>query len=107
MAIYLFPLWALIVSIFAYLFPQWLVELKSIIVPLLVLVMLAMGLTLKWRDFTEVLAYRHIVATGVAIQFVVMPFAAWLIEGSRARRRWRRSPRPEGRRRTASAPPAF
>ena len=61
MAIYLFPLWALIVSIFAYLFPQWLVELKSIIVPLLVLVMLAMGLTLKWRDFTEVLAYRHIV----------------------------------------------
>ena len=79
MAIYLFPLWALIVSIFAYLFPQWLVELKSIIVPLLVLVMLAMGLTLKWRDFTEVLAYRHIVATGVAIQFVVMPFAAWLI----------------------------
>ena len=79
MAIYLFPVWALIVSLFAYLFPQTLVGLKAYIVPLLVLVMLAMGLTLKWRDFTQVLAHRKIVATGVAIQFVVMPFAAWLI----------------------------
>ncbi|WP_296050011.1 bile acid:sodium symporter family protein [uncultured Alteromonas sp.] len=78
-AIYLFPVLALLISTVAYLFPAVLVELKTLIVPLLVLVMLAMGLTLKWRDFVQVLHYRRVVAAGVAIQFIIMPVAAWLI----------------------------
>ncbi|MEC9263145.1 MAG: bile acid:sodium symporter family protein [Pseudomonadota bacterium] len=79
MAIYLFPVLALLISVFAYLFPALLVGLKVLIVPLLVMVMLAMGLTLQWRDFARVWQYRRIVAAGVAIQFIIMPFAAWLI----------------------------
>lgn len=79
MAIYLFPVLALLISVFAYLFPALLVGLKAFIVPLLVVVMLAMGLTLQWRDFAKVRQYRRIVGAGVAIQFIIMPFAAWLI----------------------------
>tara|TARA_Y100001968_G_scaffold190344_1_gene174396 strand:- start:5918 stop:6844 length:927 start_codon:yes stop_codon:yes gene_type:complete len=79
MTIYLFPVLALLISVFAYLFPSLLVGLKALIVPLLVVVMLAMGLTLQWRDFAKVLQYRRIVSAGIAIQFIIMPFAAWLI----------------------------
>ena len=79
MAIYLFPVLALLISVFAYIFPALLVGLKAFIVPLLVGVMLAMGLTLQWRDFAKVWQYRRIVGAGVAIQFIIMPFAAWLI----------------------------
>ena len=78
-AIYLFPVLALLISVFAYFFPALLVGLKAFIVPLLVVVMLAMGLTLQWRDFAKVWQYRRIVGAGVAIQFIIMPFAAWLI----------------------------
>jgi bile acid:Na+ symporter, BASS family len=42
----LFPLWALLGSAAAFLWPQWLVGLKPLIVPLLGTVMFAMGLTL-------------------------------------------------------------
>ena len=79
MAIYLFPVLALLISVLAYLFPALLVGLKAFIVPLLVVVMLAMGLTLQWWDFAKVWQYRRIVGAGVAIQFIIMPFAAWLI----------------------------
>lgn len=79
MAILLFPVWAFFLSIVAYLYPHQFVALKSLIIPLLVLVMLGMGLTLKWRDFSQVITYRSIIAVGVALQFVIMPFAAWCI----------------------------
>ena len=79
MAIFLFPVWAVLVSILAYLFPALLTQLKSWIIPLLVMVMLSMGLTLTWKDFTRIVSYRNIVMVGVAIQFLVMPLAAWLI----------------------------
>ncbi|MBR9791528.1 MAG: bile acid:sodium symporter family protein [Gammaproteobacteria bacterium] len=79
MAVYVFPVLALLISLFAYLFPSLLVSLKALIVPLLVMVMLAMGLTLQWRDFAKVWQYRRIVSAGIAIQFIIMPFAAWLI----------------------------
>lgn len=79
MAIFLFPLWAVLVSILAVLCPDLFTPLKPWIVPLLIMVMLGMGLTLKWQDFARVLAYRNIVVIGIAIQFLVMPLAAWLI----------------------------
>ena len=74
-----FPIWALLLSGLAMVFPQLFVDLKSWIVPLLMLVMLGMGLTLKWQDFQQVWRHRFVVALGVAIQFLVMPFAAWLL----------------------------
>lgn len=79
MATLLFPVWALIISVVAYCFPDVFTSLKSMIIPLLMLVMLGMGLTLTWRDFRQVWCYRKIVSVGVAIQFTIMPIAAWLI----------------------------
>lgn len=75
-SIYLFPVWVLIFSAYALIFPEPLVELKSSIVPLLMAVMLGMGMTLRWQDFVEVLQRKRAVALGVGIQFVVMPLAA-------------------------------
>ncbi len=54
MAIFLFPVWAVLVSILAYLFPALLTQLKSWIIPLLVMVMWSMGLTLTWECISGV-----------------------------------------------------
>lgn len=75
-SIYLFPVWVLIFSAYALIFPAPLVEMKSSIVPLLMAVMLGMGMTLRWQDFAEVLQRKSAVLLGVGIQFVVMPLAA-------------------------------
>lgn len=75
-SIYLFPVWVLIFSAYALIFPELLVEMKSSIVPLLMAVMLGMGMTLRWQDFAEVLQQKSAVMLGVGIQFVVMPLAA-------------------------------
>jgi len=75
-SIYLFPVWVLIFSAYALIFPEPLVEMKSSIVPLLMAVMLGMGMTLRWQDFVDVLQRKTAVMLGVGIQFVVMPLAA-------------------------------
>ncbi|GAB6070526.1 bile acid:sodium symporter family protein [Thiomicrorhabdus hydrogeniphila] len=74
-----FPIWAILLSALAMFFPQMFVDLKSWIVPLLMLVMLGMGLTLKWQDFKQVWQHRFVVVLGVVIQFLIMPLAAWLL----------------------------
>ncbi len=75
----LFPLWALLGSALAYAQPQWLAPLKAAIVPLLALVMFGMGVTLTWRQFTAVLRQPRRLGLGIALQFGIMPLAAWLI----------------------------
>lgn len=50
----LFPLWAILASIFAYYESSMVVDFKSWIVPLLVLIMFCMGVTLKVEDFKRV-----------------------------------------------------
>jgi BASS family bile acid:Na+ symporter len=75
----LFPLWALLGSVLAYLRPDWLAPLKPAIVPLLGVVMFAMGVTLTWRELAAVWQRPHQVGLGMALQFVVMPLAAWAI----------------------------
>jgi BASS family bile acid:Na+ symporter len=74
-----FPIWAVIISVIAVAFPHWFVDLKSLIVPLLMAVMLGMGLTLSWQDFIQVWKHRMVVGLGVAIQFIIMPLTAWLL----------------------------
>ncbi len=74
-----FPFWALVFSGFALLYPQFFVDLKSWIVPLLMAVMLGMGLTLSWRDFKQVWQNRLVVGLGIGIQFLIMPFTAWFL----------------------------
>lgn len=75
----LFPLWALLGSVLAYVRPEWLAPLKPAIVPLLGLVMLGMGLTLTWRDLAAVWRRPQQVGLGMALQFGIMPLAAWMI----------------------------
>lgn len=75
----LFPLWALVGSMLAYLFPALLTPLKGAITPLLGVVMLGMGLTLSLGDFEQVVRRPRIVLAGVVMQFSIMPFFAWLV----------------------------
>jgi BASS family bile acid:Na+ symporter len=75
----LFPLWALLAAVAAYLAPQVFATLKPAIVPLLGLVMFGMGMTLQPASFVAVARRPTLVALGVALQFLVMPAAAWTI----------------------------
>ncbi len=75
----LFPLWAITLSVIAWLFPQPFIELKPAIMPLLALIMLCMGLTLHFRDFTRVFATPRLIVLGVILQYSVMPAAAFVI----------------------------
>jgi bile acid:Na+ symporter, BASS family len=77
----LFPLWAIGLSIVAYLFPAPFADLKAAIIPLLALVMFGMGMTLTWHHFKEAIKQPSIIAIAVLIQFLFMPLAAFLIAG--------------------------
>ena len=75
----LFPLWALLGSLLAWLVPGWFAPMKPAIVPLLGLVMFGMGMTLTGSDFLNVLRRPLPVLLGIAMQFLLMPFAAWAL----------------------------
>ncbi|KJZ10329.1 bile acid:sodium symporter [Marinomonas sp. S3726] len=79
MLILLFPVWALLLSAYAYFQPNFFVDFKSYIIPLLIIIMLSMGLTLTAKDFKQVLASKRAVIVGVLLQFMVMPIAALLV----------------------------
>lgn len=72
----LFPLWAVLFSLCAYLAPGLFVGLKAAIVPLLTVIMLTMGLTLSGRDFLNVFKNKKAVAVGLFLQFSIMPVVA-------------------------------
>lgn len=74
-----FPLLALLGAFVAYLMPHWFTDLKSSIVPLLMMIMLSMGLTLNLQDFTNAFKQKRAVVTGLILQFSVMPLSALLI----------------------------
>ena len=74
-----FAYWVLLFAVLAFLFPSWFIALKTLIVPLLGLVMFGMGLTLKLEDFSEVVRHPWRVALGVVAHFVIMPGVAWLL----------------------------
>jgi len=75
----LFPVWAIIFSAFAFSYPAIFLSFKSMIVPLLAVVMFSMGMTLSWTDFKVVLKKPLVVMIAVAIQFLLMPLFAYLI----------------------------
>ncbi|CAG9295985.1 bile acid:sodium symporter family protein [Celerinatantimonas diazotrophica] len=77
--IQLFPLWAILLSVLAFNQPQLFAPLKSQIVPLLTIIMLSMGLTLRGKDFLNVAHSKRAIITGLILQFTVMPFSAVLI----------------------------
>ena len=75
----LFPLWAILFSFIAYFIPQIFVPLKSLIIYLLSVIMFGMGMTLTWQNFKEVLQTPKSISVGVFLQFIIMPFAAFII----------------------------
>ncbi|MBO9509872.1 bile acid:sodium symporter family protein [Thalassospira sp. A3_1] len=75
----LFPLWAALLSLLAYFVPGAFTSMSGAIIPLLTVIMLAMGLTLTTRDFANVAKSRKAMAVGVVLQFLIMPAAAWTV----------------------------
>lgn len=72
----LFPLWAIVGAALGFYFPELFSPGRSAIVPLLMLVMLSMGLTLRTDDFIQLGAYKHGLLLGLVMQFSVMPLTA-------------------------------
>jgi BASS family bile acid:Na+ symporter len=75
----LFPLWAVLFSLWAFNRPASVGEYKDAIFPLLAVIMFGMGMTLTGADFRRVLLRPWIIGLGVALQYLVMPLAAYLI----------------------------
>ncbi|MBQ4863900.1 bile acid:sodium symporter family protein [Pseudoalteromonas sp. MMG013] len=75
----LFPLWAILFSAFAFVFPIYFVDLKSMIIPLLMVIMLTMGLTLTPKDFLRATENKKAIFIGILLQFSVMPILAFLL----------------------------
>lgn len=74
-----FAYWVLLFAVLAFFKPEWFIALKSLIVPLLGVVMFGMGLTLKKEDFAGLALQPWRVALGVVAHFVIMPGVAWLL----------------------------
>lgn len=75
----LFPVWALLLCALALWQPALFTPLKAGIIPLLMIIMFGMGMTLTLRDFIRVWQQPALIGLGVALQFIIMPLAAWLI----------------------------
>jgi bile acid:Na+ symporter, BASS family len=73
------PIGAILISIIALISPESLSGYGKMIVPLLGLVMFSMGMTLKPSDFQRVLKQPVLILIGVSLQFIIMPFIAWIL----------------------------
>lgn len=79
---FLFPCIAILASVLAFFYNSEFSGLKPFIIPLLALVMFAMGLTLTISDFKAATKQPILIALVLAIQFFFMPFFAWIIATS-------------------------
>ena len=75
----LFPIGAVLISVLSFFYPQLLLPLKNAIVPLLGVVMLGMGMTLRPENFIEVCRRPKAIVTGIILQYLLMPMIAYLI----------------------------
>ena len=75
----IFPVMAVVLSLFAWFRPQELSSLGFLIVPLLGLIMLGMGTTLAPADFIAAAKRPRAVLIGLVLQFLLMPLLAYLI----------------------------
>jgi BASS family bile acid:Na+ symporter len=72
-------LWAIIFSLLAWQYPQLFSSYKSLIVPLLSVVMFGMGLTLQLSDFSYVLQMPRLIFAGIVLQYTIMPLTAVIL----------------------------
>lgn len=75
----IFPVCAILISVFAYFFPDVLSGLGVLIVPLLGLIMGGMGATLSYKDFLYAAKKPRAVFIGMSLQFTLMPLLAFII----------------------------
>jgi BASS family bile acid:Na+ symporter len=75
----LFPLWAVLLSAVAYVYPEYFAPHQGLIVPFLSLIMLGMGVTLSVDSFIAVLKRPSVVLLGTLMQYTIMPLAAWAV----------------------------
>ena len=75
----LFPLLALLAAALGFLVPGLLANLGGLIVPLLTLIMFAMGLTLTLDNFRDLARRPGKLFVGTILQFSLMPLAAFVI----------------------------
>lgn len=73
----LFPLWAILLSLLAYFIPEWFIDFKFTIIPLLSLIMFSMGISLTLDDFTRIIKQPKLIVLGLILQFLLMPLYAW------------------------------
>ena len=78
-ATFLFPIGEVMVTILSYRFPQLLAPGADWIVPLLGIVMLGMGMTLRYENFLEIIKRPRVITVGVLLQFLFMPLIAFLV----------------------------
>ena len=75
----LFPLWALLLSVAAYFRPATFIGIGPYVAPLLMLIMFAMGVTLRLGDFKRVLSRPAPVAAATFLHYLIMPLTAWIL----------------------------
>jgi len=75
----LFPLWAIVFSIWAYFDSQTWAALQNFVIPLLSIVMFSMGLTLKTKDFYRIFRNFKIILLGIFLQFLLMPGVGYFL----------------------------
>ncbi len=75
----LFPLWAVLLSVIAYYSPGTFTPMGPYVGYLLMLIMFAMGVTLRAGDFKRVLTRPAPVVAATFLHYLVMPLAAWLL----------------------------
>ena len=72
-----FALWLTLGLLWAWLVPAHFTWFRPHISPGLGIIMLGMGLTLKFADFRDALRTPWIALLGIALQFIIMPLAGW------------------------------
>lgn len=75
----LFPLWAVILSAVAYVYPEYFAPHQGLIIPFLSLIMLGMGVTLSVDNFLAVLKKPSVVILGTLMKYTIMPLSAWVV----------------------------
>ncbi|NNE38363.1 MAG: bile acid:sodium symporter, partial [Gammaproteobacteria bacterium] len=78
-ATFLFPVGAVLITVLSYFYPSLLAPHSNFIIPLLGLVMLGMGMTLRFENFIEICKRPKVVSIGVILQFLFMPMLAYLV----------------------------
>ena len=80
LATFAFPLWVLLASVAALYRPEVFTWFSGVLITLaLGATMMCMGLTLEINDFRGVALRPQLIGTGVALQYLVMPFLGWSI----------------------------